>query len=147
MRFFTEQDKRFLKNQDVLTASTAFEDEYLTKAYPFMKKAYRERINPNFSDKQALIWGWPSRSEAFWYYQNMPKSKVIIEAEIPDSEVLVSDFFIWHLVLNNISPEFWQDIFSEQALRKDGLLLEDESFTPQLVTDHIDRKNIIDVFY
>ena len=147
MLFYTQQHVNFLKNKEILYPDPAFEDGYLKQFYPFMKQAYHDKINQDFDVSSGLIWGWPTISEAFLYYEDMPKSDVIIEANIPDTQVLKSDFDAWHLVLNNYMPEVWPHMFSEEALHKDGFLENADTFTPQLVIDHLDRKNICNVFY
>jgi len=77
-----------------------------------------ERI-ARFSDAELPIWGWyrsygkqakPDRRRAL--YRSYRKSSwALLELEIPDSEVLLSDFIDWHCVLNdypNLPDEAWE---------------------------------------
>ncbi len=145
MLFYTQQHINFIKSGNTLLPDTSFEDDYLKQFYPFMKQAYHDRIDSNFNVNNGLIWGWPTREEAFWYYEDMPKSHVIIAADIPAKNILTSDFDAWHMVLNNYHSEHWNHMFDEKELREIGFLEDSEKFTPQLVTSHINTKDIIDV--
>jgi len=147
MLFCTQQNNHFLQNKEIITVDSHYETDIFQDKYLWMKTKYRELINPDYDEHQALIWGWPTREEALYYFEDMPTTSCIIIAEIPDKDVLVTDFYGWHNVLNNYDPKYWDTILNEKDMRQNGLLEENEVFTPQLVTDHLDKSNIIDIIY
>lgn len=146
MLFYTQQKRNFLKNQEITTVSSDYEDPYFKNAYRWLKSQYRDKTQRPFPDQNALIWGWPDKETAFWYAKDMPRNQYLLEIEVPNDTILVSDYFAWHAVLNNWEPESWPYIFDESQMRQHKMLEPDETFTPQLVTDHICRKNIKNIF-
>lgn len=80
------------------------------------------------------IWAWHTyRGKPYkidrrtTYYKNLTKNDYILEVEIPDTEVLLSDFDKWHYVLNNVGiPENEEDEEQfEYYLNLTGKLRED----------------------
>ncbi len=83
------------------------DDEKFVKAYDWMAGQMRQRIGePSIKDIKYPIWAWyqydsakskkPKRS----YHYIKEGVSVYMEIEIPDNEVLLSDFMNWHHVLN-----------------------------------------------
>ena len=87
------------------------------KAYRWMVEQMKQRIGePPINDIKFPIWAW--------YQYNSAKSKkpprsylniqeglsAYMEIEIPDNEVLLSDFMNWHNVLSQIPLTDWKKI-------------------------------------
>lgn len=83
-------------------------DKYFKPAYQWLTKEMRHRIKkPNFRITYP-IWAWhiwndknkkpDLRSSSF---AKRGTKMVCLELEIPDNEILLSDFNAWHFVLNN----------------------------------------------
>ena len=93
------------------------DDEKFMKAYLWMADEMRQRIGePPIKDIKYPMWAW--------YQYNSTKSKkpprsyldiqegvsAYMEIEIPDNEVLLSDFCNWHNVLNQYPLTNWKRI-------------------------------------
>lgn len=93
------------------------DDEKFMKAYRWMVEQMKQRIGePPINDIKYPIWAW--------YQYNSAKSKkpprsyldiqegvsAYMEIEIPDDEVLLSDFMNWHNVLNQFPLTDWKKI-------------------------------------
>ena len=146
MLFYTQQNRSFLQNKEITTVTAKYENPDFKKPYSWLKHQYQIRVNPHFNIENAFIWGWPDKETALWYAKDMSRDQYLLEIEVDDNTILTSDFFGWHAVLNNWEPETWPFIFNEQDMRNHNLLEPDETFTPQLITDHIYRKNIKNIF-
>lgn len=93
------------------------DDEKFLKAYGWMAEQMRQRIGePPIKDIKYPMWAWyqytsakskkPSRS----YLDIEEGISVYMEIEIPDNEVLLSDFSNWHNVLNQWPQTNWKRI-------------------------------------
>lgn len=81
-------------------------DPYFKQAYDWMSEQMRLRLNEKFLHLKYPLWCWHSRynftkrkpdfrnSE----YRQLKGSIVRIEFEIPDNQILLSDFELWHSV-------------------------------------------------
>lgn len=93
------------------------DDEKFMKAYNWMADEMRQRIGePPVKEIRFPLWAW--------YQFNSAKSKkpprswldiqegvsAYMEIEIPDNEVLLSDFMNWHNVLNQYTLTNWKRI-------------------------------------
>ena len=108
------------------------DDEKFLKAYDWMAEQMRQRIGePPIKDIKYPMWAWyqytsakskkPSRS-----YLDIEKGiSVYMEIEIPDNEVLLSDFSNWHNVLNQWPLTNWKriekktDLLEKEAAKKE----------------------------
>ena len=99
------------------------DDEKFMKAYLWMADEMRQRIGePPIKEIKYPMWAW--------YQYNSAKSKkpprsyldiqegvsAYMEIEIPDNEVLLSDFCNWHNVLNQYPLVNWKRIDKETDL-------------------------------
>ena len=99
------------------------DDENFVKAYQWMADEMRLRIGePPIKDVKYPMWAW--------YQYNSAKSKMpprsyldiqegvsaYMEIEIPDDEVLLSDFSNWHNVLNQYPLTNWKRISKKTDL-------------------------------
>lgn len=76
------------------------EDDFYIRPYKWMAKAMAARL-PEFSGK-APIWAWPKKYDLrLERWQWGDKWKVCIEFEAPDDRVVLSDYDLWHSVLND----------------------------------------------
>ena len=86
-----------------------FEDmEEFHNAYRWMTEQMKKRIGPPPVGVEYPIWAWHTRG---WKHKkpdlrssdmrHFTKPHVCIELEIPDEEILLSDFDAWHFVLND----------------------------------------------
>ncbi|BDH62050.1 hypothetical protein MTP04_21800 [Lysinibacillus sp. PLM2] len=104
MRVYTVQHLeayKKLREQGFLEGREAFVDKDFLKAYHWMKQQMIKRI-PNYKGENYPIWLWKrsvNRNERVL----LPKGTrgVILTLEIPDDQILWSDFQSWHFVLNN----------------------------------------------
>lgn len=93
------------------------DDEKFMKAYQWMADEMKNRIGePPLKEIECPMWAW--------YQYNSAKSKkpprswidiqegvsAYMEIEIPDNEVLLSDFMNWHNVLNQYTLTNWKRI-------------------------------------
>ncbi len=108
MRLYTIQGARHweeARNLGVLTGGP-FDyhvDEDWRPAYRWMQKQMKKRL-PWFSG-DFPVWAWPESQLSEWSaYQGWGEfgdKMVLLEFEVPDSRVLLSDFYGWHMVLGN----------------------------------------------
>lgn len=97
-------------------------DESFTKSYHWLVGFMEETI-PRPSDVTIPIWAWHTNyglqkkpDRRFGMFKNYEKDDVIIELEVPDELVLLTDFEDWHHVLNNF-PMFTKE---EDELSESG---------------------------
>ena len=99
------------------TEPVCADDKKFLKAYDWMAGQMRQRIDePSIKDIKYPMWAWyqyisaksnkPSRS----YLDIEEGISVYMEIEIPDNEVLLSDFNNWHNVLNQWPLTNWKRI-------------------------------------
>lgn len=87
--------------------STFFEDREFLRSYSWIVEQMENRV-PKPEDAVWPIWAWhtqhglqkkPDRRR--YMFRDYSDKDSIVEFEIPESEVLLSDFDDWHNVLNN----------------------------------------------
>jgi hypothetical protein len=134
MRVWTIQDKAAygdLCDKGVLRCDTRL-SEYLTessfeKAYGWLASEMKERVGQPPKGVEYPIWAWYLLSSKNvkpdlrrYEFRGYEGEHYIIEAEIPDEDVLLSDEVMWHHVLNDwyiavnaekddITPEYEAD--------------------------------------
>ncbi|MBO4821545.1 MAG: DUF3841 domain-containing protein [Prevotella sp.] len=116
-------------------------------AYQWMAKQMRQRIGePPIDGIEYPIWAWyqydsakkrkPPRS-----LDNIPEGmSAYMEIEVPDNEVLLSGFSVWHAVLNQCPIDDWKAIDKvEERLEKEaGRKLDYNEYPPQF-RDRIEK--------
>jgi hypothetical protein len=117
MRVFTIQHRsvinKILKQGQYKTDSRFICFEHFSKHYKWMAKQAKKRIK-NWSSNRP-IWVWTSRPD-LRSWKSEAKNLVIIELEIPDEEILLSNFELWHFVLNN-SPISSQNLNKAKMMK------------------------------
>ncbi len=87
-------------------------------AYNWMRTQMYKRLS-GINTNTWPIWCWykwnnkhkkPDLRYAEFKYREA--DEYLIELEVPDDQVLLSDFDNWHFVLNGIDNEDWQEIFN-----------------------------------
>ena len=97
-----------LKIEKVFHCNPALTDEYFRKAYDWLAQQMAVRIGPPPDGILYPIWAWHTidgknqkpdlrRSE----YKEYDAQPVCLELQIPDNQVLLSDYDAWHIVLYN----------------------------------------------
>lgn len=93
-------------------------DKWFRKKYKWLSNEMKEKIGKPPKGVTYPVWAWHTRnfknkrpdlrsSE----YGNKGTKSVCIELEIPDNQVLLSDFDAWHFVLNNwyLNTDCWDE--------------------------------------
>lgn len=93
------------------------DDEKFMKAYRWMVEQMKQRIGePPINDIKYPIWAWyqyksaKSKKTPRSYLDIQEGVSAYMEIEIPDNEVLLSDFMNWHNVLSQIPLTDWKKI-------------------------------------
>lgn len=128
MRLWTIQPEEvyeILKKDGIFTCNQelAVYGEDFKTPYAWMTKKMDERKIPHPNNLTLPIWAWHTRNwkhkkpdlrEAA--YDKRGTKAVLLEVEIPDKEVLLSDYDEWHFVLNNSwiddseNEEEWEEL-------------------------------------
>lgn len=96
------------------------DDDRFVYAYHWMAKQMRKRIgNPPIKDIEYPLWAWYQYDSA--KKNKPPKSpfdmteglSAYIEIEIPDNQVLLSDYSDWHVTLNQGPARNWKKIWKK----------------------------------
>ncbi len=112
MRIWTIQDEaawEYLNTHGVLQANTQHQSNDWPHAYGWMREQLIKRINQPSNENAALLWGWYQWCEnskrpdlrCVRHHWGYPGDYVMIECEIPNNDILVSDHDAWHITLNN----------------------------------------------
>jgi hypothetical protein len=115
MRLWTVQDKAAyddLYEKGILRCDTALaewlKDDDFKRSYDWLVTQMKERIGEPPSGVEYPIWAWYLLSGKNvkpdlrrMEFRNYEGEQYVIEAEIPDKDVLLSDEEMWHLVLND----------------------------------------------
>lgn len=116
-----KKDGIFICNQDLAVYGEDFK-----RPYEWMTAQMDKRNIPHPENVTLPIWAWHTRNwehkkpdlrEAA--YDKKGTKSVLIEIEIPDNEVLLSDYNEWHYVLNNswnddsMNEEEWEKMQEE----------------------------------
>lgn len=93
-------------------------DKFFRQSYKWLSSEMKEKIGKPPQNTVFPVWAWHTRdfkrkkpdlrsSE----YGRTGEKLVCIEIEIPDDEVLLTDFDAWHFVLNNwyLNTECWDE--------------------------------------
>ncbi|HEY0606752.1 MAG TPA: DUF3841 domain-containing protein [Herpetosiphonaceae bacterium] len=97
-----------LQQQGCLRAELRYIDPNHLMSYQWMIDQARQRIGPAPAGCQSLIWAWyqwqnqSRRKPDLRFSAHLPKGTagVRLELEVDDAQVLLSDFELWHHVLN-----------------------------------------------
>lgn len=100
-------------------------------AYEWICKKMKERIGNPPAHTKYPVWAWYAvegehrRPDMRKCYLKVFEKSVLLELEIPDTEVLLTDHTMWHRVLNNsinykanymdsISSEEWEELVEQE---------------------------------
>jgi hypothetical protein len=103
MIVYTIQEKkyfnRYLKNKTKPGEILCFED--FRPAYKWLNKQLSIK-NKKFKQNKYHFWGWIKKPDLRNYKFRMPKNKsyYLISLNIPDESCILTDFQLWHFVLN-----------------------------------------------
>ena len=105
-----EQGWRELNKHGVFKADKALVDQDFLKAYDWMKVQMNQRIGPSIHENQYPVWAWyqatnekkmrPDLREAGHLASGEVGYRIEFEKEA--NEVLLSDFELWHYVINQL---------------------------------------------
>lgn len=85
-------------------------DHQIAEKYEWLIRQMEKRIGSAPPGVTYPVWAWymqngkhkkPDLRTERWCYGNGGEKYACIEIEIPDNQVLLSDFDVWHIVLNN----------------------------------------------
>lgn len=94
--------------------------EVYKPAYSWMKTQMHKRL-PNYSG-DFPIWAWFNAPDSDYH---MEENDMIIEFEVPEDRILISNFGAWHSVLNN-QPMYFEDReYSKEEIEKSWDLIFD----------------------
>ncbi|MEQ6356720.1 DUF3841 domain-containing protein [Lysinibacillus sp. M3] len=163
--YFTNQTIEafnLINEQGILTGNEDFVDEDFLPSYKWMIKQMDRRIN---NDGSFPIWLWtkkPNLNDEGHFYKGT--DAVSLTVEVPDNNVLLSDFEAWHCVLNewfcsmtdeesklfeqdklNITKEqSWERIFDLEKIQKSEMW-NGNSQIVQGVTTVIHKEQILNI--
>ncbi|MEH6945319.1 DUF3841 domain-containing protein, partial [Bacillus sp. JJ722] len=81
--------------------SEKYADKFLKDNYKYMMEQMKERL-PNYDGTTYPVWVWKRRVKRNEKSLLMKGTKgVILTLDIPDEDILWSDFEGWHFILNN----------------------------------------------
>lgn len=91
----------------------SMDDDLFEPAYRWMAEQMTRRVGPAPREVTVPIWGWYRRDwqhkrPDFRSYRDYP-DQVCLEVDIPEDQVLLSDFEEWNCVLNDGYLFDWQD--------------------------------------
>ena len=118
MKFYTIQTMEFWennKNNKYLENDYKYVTKEWVTQYKWMYKQMCERIEEVDS---SMIWVWTTRPDLRRSgYSDRGNECVLLELELDESQVLLSDFDMWHLPLNNITVDMYdnEDIDKEKS--------------------------------
>jgi hypothetical protein len=147
MKLWIIQKKEVWENlikNGVYSATDSFIQEDFVLAYEYMLKQMRKRIGAASCQNCYLIWAWyqymdeNKKKPDLRYSGHLEKGAhgVLMELEIDSSEVLLSDFELWHYPLN-----YWYLPVSEEEGNRFDSKIESEGF------DYYKEKPIRDKYY
>ena len=91
-------------------AKSSMMDLDMKPAYDWLVTQMKERVGSPPEGVTYPVWAWyaqksqhqkPDLRTERWCYGNGGEKYVCLEIEVPDEQVLLSDFDLWHFVLNN----------------------------------------------
>ncbi len=106
MRLWTQQSPRAwetLQKSGLLHADGRLADHFFRPAYRWLAEQMRERLGPPPRGVRYPLWAFRTRSGSTtpprkWTGSSKPEVAIVFDA--PDDDVLLSDFDLWHCVLN-----------------------------------------------
>ena len=110
MKFYTIQTLEFWNNNK--------NNKYLSNDYSFIledfdipyKWMYSQMTNRIYEFDDSMIWVWTKRPDLRCSgYLEKGKKGVLLEIEISEDNVLLSEFDLWHLPLMDITVEIYED--------------------------------------
>ncbi|MDZ4910376.1 DUF3841 domain-containing protein, partial [Clostridium perfringens] len=108
MKFYTIQTLEFWennKNNRYLENDYKYVTKEWVTPYKWMYKQMCERIEDVDS---SMIWVWTPRPDLSRSgYSDRGNECVLLELELDESQVLLSDFDMWHLPLNNMTVDMY----------------------------------------
>jgi len=83
----------------------AMDDELFRPAYEWLAGQMTRKIGPAPMNVTVPIWawyrwGWQHKRPDFRYYHDYP-DQVCLEVEVPEEQVLLSEFEVWNCILND----------------------------------------------
>lgn len=150
MKCYTIQKLKAWREAEIkgyLTGNEEFLDgEWLSPYYPWMKKQMVKRIK-NYNN-ETLVWLWLDPSNIN-FVELLDDKYVLLEVEVEDDQILLSNFDAWNFVLNDWNldetntiskEESWEYMFDKEKLEK--YELDFENCDLQGTMGKIDCKNI-----
>ena len=113
MRIWTIQTAaawHYLNEHGCLQATYQHQSGDWPKAYDWICHQLTERVGPPPLPKSVPLWGWYQWAgekqrrpdlRTVRHYWKPPGQYVLMECELPDAAVMLSDFHAWHSILNN----------------------------------------------
>jgi len=108
-----------------LTGNIKYIDEYFVPACQWMMEQMKKRL-PSYKG-EFPIWLWADK-KSLDYSELINKDNVLFKINIPKENVLASNFFAWHHILNNTDiedknlpkEESWELIFNDALIKEIG---------------------------
>lgn len=132
-KFYTIQSKEAYENalsKGFLSCPISFVDESDRESYTWLYSIYAMKYNI-IDSEYSLIWLWKNELPDYYYekdddsseiyiYERLGENNLLLEIELEEEDVLMSNFTAWHVPLNNISF-----ISKEETIREEsgGFLL------------------------
>ncbi len=122
MKIYTVQKLNFLDNCDdngfiineTDKSNSIFDSDRTIKALKYIINYYKNRNGISSLDRE-VIWFYDEFKYAYQAYQWMDNGYGLFVFEVPAAifkkEFLWSDYFDWHLLLNDIEGTDWESIF------------------------------------
>ena len=132
--------------------STMIEMEFQEK-YKWLCGKMTERIGPPPEGVVLPVWAWyrqngkhakPDLRSERWGYGHGDEDYTCIELEIPDNQVLLSDFDLWHSVLNNWLISYTEEEDNEIHEYYDNLPSEEQVIYMEKNWDRIFDVSLLD---
>ena len=106
----TERAWKNLQREGRLIAHAHHQADNWPEAYRWITGQLSKRIGPSPVNEAAPLWGWYQWMDeknkrpdlrSVRHHWAPPDNYVLLECDLPDDQVLLSDFDAWHIVLNN----------------------------------------------
>lgn len=105
--------------------------EIFERPYQWMLEQYQKRINPAAN---SLVWLWPERPDLRYSgYMERGTRCYLVQVKLDPSDVLLSDFHIWHIPLNEMNAPLDPEEYASEEERQ---LSWERIFDPLLSRDH-----------
>ena len=150
MKYYTVQNIKAwnkAKEDGYLTGNKDYAIEEFQRYYQWMMKQMSKRLN-NYNNEYP-VWLWLSL-EHVHIDSLLDDDYVLLEVEVSEDQVLLSNFDAWHIILNDgyfaddtegvNQEEDWETLFDEDKLKEWEFTFDDEDY--QGVTGRRDLVNI-----